>query len=91
MMMKVKKRNGTIQDFNMDKIRLALGRVSDELSMPFTGSDLKRLTDNIGENIEDTHKDIIESAEIYRIVIDNLRALGFKKMAKAYEDFERKF
>ena len=89
--MKVKKRNGSLQDFNMDKIKLTLERVSDELNRPLTGSDLRVLTEAIEKNILETKKEIIESAEIYKIVIEKLRRLGFTRIAKAYEDFKKKF
>ena len=45
--MKVKKRNGSLQDFNMDKVKLTLERVSDDQGRPFTAADINRLTDAI--------------------------------------------
>lgn len=91
MVMKVKKRNGTIQDFNIDKIRLTLGRVSDEQSMPFTGSDLNLLTETIEKKIMETNKEIIRTGEIHEIVVNNLRDLGFKRIANAYSKYEKSF
>ena len=38
--MKVRKRDGSLQDFDIDKVKLTLERMSDELNRPFTGSDL---------------------------------------------------
>lgn len=89
--MKVKKKNGSIQDFNMDKIKLTLVRVSDETSMPLTGSDIRLLNDNIEKSIRSTTKEIIESIEIHKIVVANLRNLGFARIANAYEDFRKRF
>lgn len=89
--MKVKKRDGRLQDFSINKIKLTLERVSDELGEPFTGSDLRILTETVELKIVETGKEIIESAEIYKIVIERLRRYGFAGIAKAYEEFEKSF
>jgi len=45
--LKVRKRDGRIQDFNLGKIRLTIERVSDEVQMPLTGSDLDMISKSI--------------------------------------------
>ena len=87
--MKVRKRNGSIQDFSMDKIRLTLERVSDELNQPLTGSDLRLLAEGIERKIIATGKEIIDSTEISEIVIEVLKRLGFSQVAKAYDEFDK--
>ncbi len=89
--MKVKKRNGSIQDFDLDKIRLTLENTSDELGKPLTGADLRLLMGAIEENIMGLEKKILESKEIYGIVIDELRNFGFEQIRKAYEEFRKDF
>lgn len=91
MIMKVKKRNGSLQDFNINKVRLTLGRVSDELDKPFTGADLRLLTEAIEESIIGLGKEIVESRDIYRIVVEKLKGFGFDEIAKAYSEYERSF
>ncbi|NLN41247.1 MAG: ATPase [Clostridiales bacterium] len=88
--MKVRKRNGSVQTFSMDKIRLTLERVSDELNQPLTGSDLELLTREIEKEINRIGKEIIDSSEIKKIVIEILERLSFKQIAKAYEEFDKK-
>lgn len=88
--MKVRKRNGSVQIFSMDKIKLTLERVSDELNQPLTGSDLKLLTREIEKEINKIGKEIIDSSEIKKIVIELLERLSFKQIAKAYEEFDKK-
>lgn len=88
--MKVRKRNGSVQIFSMDKIKLTLERVSDELNQPLTGSDLELLTREIEKEINKMGKEIIDSSEIKKIVIELLERLSFKQIAKAYEEFDKK-
>lgn len=88
--MKVRKRNGSVQIFSMDKIKLTLERVSDELNQPLTGSDLELLTRGIEKEINKIGKEIIDSSEIKKIVIELLERLSFKQIAKAYEEFDKK-
>ncbi len=88
--MKVRKRNGSVQIFSMDKIKLTLERVSDELNQPLTGSDLELLTREIEKEINKIGKEIIDSSEIKKIVIELLERLSFKQIAKAYEEFDKK-
>lgn len=89
--MKVRKRDGSIQEFDMNKVKLTLERVSDETGMPFTGSDLRVLMATIESNILNRKEKIIKTAEIHRIVVDNLEKLGFRRIAKGYDDFEKGF
>jgi len=88
--MKVRKSNGSIELFSMDKIKLTLERVSDELNQPLTGSDLSLLTKEIEREVNKTGKKIIDSWEIKKIVIEVLERLSFRKIAKAYEAFDKK-
>ena len=88
--MKVRKKNGSIQDFDISKIRLTLERVSDEQGMPFTGSDLRMLTESIHEEIEKMQKEIVSSAEIHEIVVERLKIFGFTQIAEAYDSFEKR-
>lgn len=89
--MRVKKRNGSLQPFDIDKVRLTLERVSDEIDSPLTGSDIRILTDAIEGTIQAMNKEIIESAKIYGIVIGKLKEFGFRRTALAYEKFSKRF
>lgn len=89
--MKVRKRDGSLQNFNLNKIRLTLERVSDELGEPFTGADLKLLTGMIEQRIAEMGKETINSAEIHKVVIEKLRIFGFTEIAKSYGEFGKKF
>jgi len=86
--MKVRKRDGSLQSFDIDKIKLTLERVSDSLNMPFTGSDLRILTKVIEEEVLKTSKEVIDSGEIHKIVVDTLVKFNFKQIAEAYDHFK---
>lgn len=85
--MKVRKKNDQLQDFDIEKIRLSLKRLSDDQGQPFTGSDLRYLTDAIERNIKKLAKDVVTSQEILEIVLDKLEEFGFKKLRDAYWRF----
>ena len=89
--MKVKKKDGRIQDFNVDKIKLTLEKVSDEAEKPLTGSDVKTIIKLIDNTIKENYKDLVSADEIHKIVVDQLKKSGFYDIARAYDDFENKF
>ncbi|NSW90080.1 MAG: ATPase [Firmicutes bacterium] len=89
--MKVKKKDGRIQDFNADKIKLILEKVSDEAEKPLTGSDVNIITKLVEETVRKDYKDIITTEEIHKVVVNQLKKAGFLDIAKAYDEFEKKF
>lgn len=89
--MKVRKRNGNIQIFSPNKIKLTLERVSDELGRPFTGSDLGMLIGAIERDINGRGMETIDSSEIQSIVVAKLKEFGFGKIANAYDEFRGSF
>lgn len=83
--MKVIKRNGRIQEFDIGKIQITLENVSDEISEPLTESDIKKLLASIEKAIYSRNQDEIRSSEIFEIVIDELEKAGFHDVAVAYK------
>ncbi len=89
--MRVKKKDGRVQDFNPEKIKLSLEKVSDEIEKPFTGSDLINLTKSIEKTIKNSYEDLVSTDEIRKIVLDKLIKFGFTDIARAYDEFNKKF
>ncbi|MFU0801169.1 MAG: ATP cone domain-containing protein [Xylanivirga thermophila] len=89
--MKVIKRDGRTQDFEIDKIKLTLERVSDEINMPFTHGDVERVAHAIERSINNIGTDTITSSKIHEIVIGELNTLGFIEIAKAYDGYKKSF
>lgn len=83
----VRKRDGRIQDFNLGKIRLTIERVSDEVQMPLTGSDLDMISKSIERDLASRGEDIIDTAEIGKTVVAQLEDFGYKKIAVAYKGY----
>lgn len=88
--MKVLKRNGTLQDYNLDKIKLSIERASDEVEQPFTLSDIEVLSRDIHREVTKLERDIIQSEEIHNIVYNQLNSSGFSKIAKRYANYARR-
>ena len=84
--MKVKKRDGRIQEFNIQKIKLSIERVSDEINKPLTSSDIELVAKAIEGRIRSKGSDIINAVEIHKIVVEELRNIGFTHIAAAYDD-----
>lgn len=82
--LKVIKRDGRIQDFNKNKIKLAIGKASDEAKEYFNAADIKNVTGCILKAIGDI--EIIKSSEIHEITVRILKEFGFKKTAKLFEE-----
>ncbi len=78
------KKDGRKQKFNIEKIKLTLEKVSDELNQPLTFSDIHNLGNKIQTSIENLYKEEIKSEEILKIVIKELQDSGFAYIAKAY-------
>jgi transcriptional repressor NrdR len=85
--LKVRKRDGRIQDFNLGKIRLTIERVSDEVQMPLTGSDLDMISKSIERDLASRGEDIIDTAQIGKTVVAQLEDFGYKKIAVAYQGY----
>jgi transcriptional regulator NrdR family protein len=90
-MMKVIKKDGRMQDFDIEKIKLTLERVSDDVHEPLTESDIKKLAKIINDVIVNKNKEHVHSFEIRQIVIDQLRDAGFAHIAQAYDDYQKKW
>lgn len=89
--MKVIKKSGRVQEFDLEKIKLTLERVSDEVNKPFTDSDINKLTKAIHKVILAIGKEYVHSFQIHQIVVDELKAAGFTHIAQAYDNYQRKY
>ncbi len=83
--MKVIKRDGRIQEFDIGKIQITLESVSDEISKPLTASDIKKLLASIEKAVYSRNQDEIRSSEIFEIVVEKLEKAGFHDIAAAYK------
>lgn len=82
--MKVKKRNGRIQEFNLDKIKFSIQRASDDMNKPLNESDSNRIVNTINAELLAKNKATIEYREIHSKVVEILNEFGFKDLANFY-------
>ncbi|EYE89355.1 ATPase [Fervidicella metallireducens AeB] len=82
--MQVIKRDGRLQDFDLDKIIRSIGAASDDVDEPMNSSDLHNIAKNIKDEIQATGKDKIDYSEIRQLVVNKLKEYGFKDIAEAY-------
>lgn len=84
MAVKVKKRNGKLQDFNSEKIYNAiLGAVKD-VSEEVNLDIVKRIVKDISEYVQNLDKDFVTIEEIQDLVEDKLMNSSLKNVAKQY-------
>lgn len=86
--MKVIKRNGEIEDFDVEKIKQTIARVSDELKQPLTRGDLDYIGDRVKNTVFKQFQKEISSKDIHYILLEHLRVIGFTDIAKAYDEHE---
>ncbi|MCB2292588.1 hypothetical protein LGK95_03410 [Clostridium algoriphilum] len=82
--MKVIKRDGRLQDFNLSKIKTSISRASDDAGQPLNIADIDNLAEDIWDSIEKYQKDPIAFNIIHEIVLGELEKWGFSLVAKYY-------
>jgi len=81
--MKVIKRNGEYQEFDIQKIRLVLERVSDAIGEPLNASDINAVSRVILRDVE-RFGEAVPYDVLREIVAGALRESGFDDHADAY-------
>ncbi|MBU3112608.1 ATP cone domain-containing protein [Clostridium lacusfryxellense] len=82
--MKVIKKDGRTQKFDLDKIKTSIYRASDDAEQPLNESDIDNIAGDIETNIKDLKKDSVNSYVIQELVVDQLEKSGFNVLAKYY-------
>jgi transcriptional regulator NrdR family protein len=87
--MKVTKRDGRIQEFDINKIMITLQRAAEEIEEVFTGSDINNISKAIEEKVKSEYKGSIHVEKIQEIVLEQLREYGFNSVAGHYEEYSK--
>lgn len=82
--MKVIKKDGRSQKFDLDKIKTSIYRASDDAEQPLNASDIDNIAGDIETNIKGLKKDSVNSYVIQELVVDQLEKSGFNVLAKYY-------
>lgn len=83
--MKVVKRDGEIENFEISKIKVSIMRASDDIDEPLNKGDISSIGDIVEDFIMQSYSDSIKSSEIHEIVVSILEKNSFKNIAKAYD------
>ncbi|WP_035288076.1 ATP cone domain-containing protein [Clostridium sp. KNHs214] len=83
--MKVIKRDGRTQEFDISKIMVSIERSSDDAGNPMTSSDILNVSEDIKNKIWKDFKNKVGYNDIRNIVIEELTNAGFESVSKAYE------
>ena len=84
--MKVIKRDGRLQNFDLDKIKLSIARISEEDERPMNSSDIENISKTINNYILNNYPETINSYEIKDIIVNEMRNYGFGHLANYYEN-----
>lgn len=83
--MKVIKRDGRLQNFDLDKIKTSIDRASDDANQPLNKSDIENLARSIEKGLKNYQKESIHFDVIQKFVLLELEKQGFKAIAKIYD------
>ncbi|MFD3156663.1 ATP cone domain-containing protein [Haloimpatiens sp. FM7330] len=83
--MKVVKKDGRIENFDISKVMTTIARASDDANTPLTSSDVENLSEDVRDNIVTNYKDPVHVIQIRDAVIRELQKLGFRSIASVYD------
>ena len=82
--MKVIKRDGRFEDYDLLKIKRTICNASDDIKQPLTEGDLKTMCDLIDDKICENYSETVPSNKIRDIIEKTLRSNGFSEVAASY-------
>ncbi|MDD3744593.1 MAG: ATP cone domain-containing protein, partial [Lentimicrobiaceae bacterium] len=74
--MTVIKKDGRIQDFDIEKMRLSIAYASDDAKAPMTDSDINLVVKEVMASVESLETQL-NTATIRKLIIDSLIKYGF--------------
>ena len=83
----VKKRNGKIELFDIDKILRSIKNASRDGNIDLNTSDISILKNDLIKMVEKNHKRIIPTAKIKEYVENILEKDGYKKVLESYKSY----
>lgn len=91
MSISVRKKDGTIEKWDFDKIKDAVNKAAKRANETVTDYEFEALEDCIIDCLSDTYriqnKDTTTSSDIHEIVINSLRRIGLTEVADSYQEF----
>lgn len=84
--MKLIKKSGQAEEFQIEKIRNSIAAANDELDHPVSESAVKNIARDVESIVEG--KEAVESWQVQAIVIGLLYRGGFRELLEHYADFK---
>ena len=82
--MKVRKSDGGLEEFDIEKIKLVLERISDECHESMNSSDIRIISNSVQNTAEKDYGEVITHGNLRKVVRDALVRNGFGDIAEAY-------
>ncbi|MFZ5975720.1 MAG: ATP cone domain-containing protein [Bacillota bacterium] len=82
--MKVQKSDGNMQEFNIEKIMLVIGRVSDECKQSLTLGDIRAVSNAVQKILRESYDEVVLYSELRQIISNTLTDHGFDNIAIAF-------
>lgn len=89
--MKIIKKDGRIEDFNINKIKTSIENAASDSETMLNESDLNMLVSDIKKILDETRKDsfITSSYEVIGVIFNILKRDGFSKLLSSYVEFDK--
>jgi transcriptional regulator NrdR family protein len=84
-MMKVLKRTGNLEDFNLEKVKISIKGAAEDFKEPLTESDLNFIAAQVEKGIFGKHQNQVSYRDIHFLVVDVLKLVGFPNIALGYD------
>ena len=85
--MTIMKKDGRIQGFDIEKMRLSVANASDDAKAPMSSSDINLVIKDVMESIEAVETQYhLNTAMLRKFIIDSLKKFGFTIVAKHYSE-----
>ena len=82
--MRIIKKNGRVEEFDISKIKYSVLNASNEIKQPLTDSDIKIIEREVIKILKILNREETSSYEVFSIVLNILKELGFNDVGKAY-------
>lgn len=82
--MKIIKKNGRVEKFEINKIKSTVSKASDDVKQPLTEGDLTSICRAIENKLKSMNRDLTSSYEVFGLIIIILKQEGFSKVADGY-------
>ena len=83
----VRKKNGAVQKFDVDKLIVSVSNASDEIHESLTAGDIHNIINDIMDRLKNLNLNVLGSDTIREVTLTSLKELGFMDMYNRYKNF----